>query len=109
LLILLIALPSNTAQGLAPSTWGPLSGGPFFLGISGVVYGLMGYLWMKAVFDPGAGLSVSAGTVVFLLGWMTLGFTGVLQSTLPMANLAHAVGLLAGMMLGYVTSPRTYR
>jgi membrane associated rhomboid family serine protease len=61
------------------------------------------------VFDAGSGLSVSAGTVVFLLGWMTLGFTGVLQSTLPMANLAHAGGLLAGMILGYVTSPRNWQ
>lgn len=107
LLILLTALPSNAAQGLAPSTWGPLSGGPFFLGMSGVVYGLMGYLWMKTVFDPGSGLYVSAGTVIFLLGWMTIGFTGVLQSTVAMANLAHAAGLLAGMLLGYVTSSRT--
>ena len=106
-LILLIALPSNAAQGLAPATWGTLSGGPFFLGMSGVVYGLMGYLWMKTVYDSGSGLSVSAGTVVFLLGWMTIGFTGVLQSTLPMANLAHDGGLLAGMIVGYVSSPRT--
>ena len=106
LLMLLIALPSNAAQGLAPSTWGTLSGGPFFLGMSGVVYGLLGYLWMKTVYDPGSGLFVSAGTVVFLLGWMTIGFTGVLGDTLPMANLAHAGGLLAGMILGYASSPR---
>jgi GlpG protein len=109
LLILLIAIPSNAAQGLAPSTWGALSGGPFFLGMSGVVYGLLGYLWMKTAFDPGSGMSVSTGTVIFLLGWMMLGFTGVLQSTLPMANLAHAAGLLAGMLLGYVTSPRSWQ
>ena len=107
LLILLIALPSNAAQGLAPSTWGTLSGGPFFLGMSGVVYGLMGYLWMKTVYNSGLGIVCRAGTVVFLLGWMTIGFTGVLQSTLPMANLAHAGGLLAGMIVGYVSSPRT--
>jgi GlpG protein len=107
LMILLIALASNAAQGLAPSTWGTLSGGPAFLGISGVVYGLMGYLWMKTVYDPGSGLYVSPGTVVFLLGWMTLGFTGVFQDTLPMANLAHACGLLAGMALGFVTSSRS--
>jgi len=107
LLILLTALPSNAAQGLAPSTWGTLSGGPFFLGMSGVVYGLRGYLWMKTAFDPGSGLFVSAGTVVFLLGWMTLGLTGIFQDSLPMANLAHTVGLLAGMFLGYVTSLRT--
>ncbi|MCU0874590.1 MAG: rhomboid family intramembrane serine protease [Pirellulaceae bacterium] len=107
LMILLIALASNTAQGLAPSTWGPLSGGPSFLGISGVVYGLMGYLWMKTVYDPGSGLYVNPGTVVFLLGWMTLGLTGVFQDTMPMANLAHLCGLLSGMVLGYVTSPRS--
>jgi len=107
LMILLIALASNTAQGLAPSTWGPLSGGPSFLGISGVVYGLMGYLWMKTVYDPGSGLYVNPSTVVFLLGWMTLGLTGVFQDTMPMANLAHLCGLLSGMVLGYVTSPRS--
>jgi GlpG protein len=108
LLILLIALPSNAAQGLAPSTWGTLSGGPFFLGMSGVVYGLMGYLWMKTVYDSGSGLFVSAGTVVFLLGWMTICLTGVLEDILgPIANLAHVCGLLAGMILGYVSSPRT--
>ena len=106
LMILLIALASNAAQGLAPSTWGPLSGGPSFLGISGVVYGLMGYLWMKTVYDSGSGLYVSPGTVVFLLGWMTLGLTGVFQDSMPMANMAHVCGLLSGMVLGYVTSPR---
>jgi len=106
LLILLIALASNTAQGLAPANWGPLSGGPDFLGLSGVVYGLLGYLWMKTVYHPGCGLFVNPGTVVFLLGWMTLGLTGVFQDTMPMANLAHLCGLLAGMILGYVTSPR---
>lgn len=103
LLILLIALPSNAAQGLAPSTWGTLSGSPFFLGMSGVVYGLLGYLWMKTVYDPGSGLFVSAGTVVLLLGWMTLCLTGFLG---PIANLAHVCGLLAGMVLGYASSPR---
>ncbi len=107
LLILLIAVPSNAAQGLAPSNWGMLAGGPNFLGISGVVYGLMGYLWMKTVYHPDSGLYVSAGTVVFLLGWMTIGLTGVLQDSLRMANLAHVIGLLSGMLLGYLTSPRT--
>lgn len=106
-MILLIALASNAAQGLAPATWGSLSGGPFFLGMSGVVYGLMGYLWLKTVYDPGSGLSVNLGTVFFLLGWMTLGLTGVFRDAMPMANLAHVCGLLAGMALGYLSSPRS--
>jgi len=108
-MILLIALASNAAQGLAPSSWGTLGGGPFFLGMSGVVYGLMGYLWLKTVYDPGSGLYVSFGTVAFLLGWMTLGLSGLFRDALPMANLAHVCGLLAGMALGYVSSPRASR
>lgn len=108
-MILVIALASNAAQGLAPSDWGTLSGGPFFLGLSGVVYGLMGYLWMKTTYDPGSGMYVSPGTVIFLLGWMTLGLTGVFRDTLALANLAHVCGLLAGMALGYLSSPRAAR
>jgi GlpG protein len=104
-MILVIALASNAAQGLAPATWGTLSGGPFFLGMSGVVYGLMGYLWLKTVYDPGSGMYVNPGTVVFLLGWMTIGLTGVFRDAMPMANLAHVCGLLAGMALGYISSP----
>lgn len=106
-MILVIALVSNAAQGLAPATWGTLAGGPFFLGMSGVVYGLMGYLWLKTVYDPGSGLYVNLGTVFFLLGWMTLGLTGVFRDAMPMANLAHVCGLLAGMALGYVSSLRS--
>lgn len=104
-LILVIALTSNLAQALAPGTWGPLAGGPFFLGMSGVVYGLMGYLWMKSVYDPSAGLYVSPATVMFLLGWMTIGLIGVFRDVLPMANMAHLSGLLSGMALGYLSSP----
>jgi GlpG protein len=104
LFVLLIALPSNLAQGLAPATWGTLSGGPAFVGISGVVYGLMGYLWMKTMYAPESGLYVSAGTVLFMLVFMFLGFSGLLNELFrgDIANLAHGVGLLAGMALGYL-------
>jgi GlpG protein len=106
LLMLLIALPSNLAQGLAPSDWGPLSGGPFFLGMSGVVYGLLGYLWMKTVYAPEEGLYIPSSTVLFLLIWMFLGFSGLLDGMFggSIANLAHGVGLVAGMGLGYYRS-----
>ena len=106
-LMLAVALVSNLAQGLAPSDWGPMSGGPWFCGLSGVVFGLLGYLWMKTVYQPEAGLWVSSGTVLFLLMFMALGFTGVLTPLVgPLANLAHLGGLLAGMAVGYGTSPR---
>jgi GlpG protein len=106
LFMLAIAVPSNLAQALAPSDWGPFSGGPFFLGMSGVVYGLLGYLWMKTLYAPQEGLFINGGTVVFLLIWLLLGFTGILDGMFggSIANLAHGVGLLAGMGLGYFRS-----
>lgn len=102
-LILFTGIVSNAAQGLAPSDWGLLSGGHRFLGLSGVVYGLLGYLWMKTVHEPGSGLFVSSGTVTFLVIWMVIGFTGALEAFgLRMANLAHLMGLLSGMAAGYL-------
>jgi len=102
-IVLIVALISNLAQGLAPSTWGTFSGGPFFLGMSGVVYGLLGYLWMKTTYEPESGLQVSGGTVAFLLVWMLLGFAGALDKLLgsEIANLAHGVGFVAGIAIGY--------
>jgi len=102
-IVLIVALISNLAQGLAPSEWGTFRGGPFFLGMSGVVYGLLGYLWMKTTYEPESGLHVSMGTVAFLLVWMLLGFAGVLDKLLDskIANLAHGVGFVTGIAIGY--------
>jgi GlpG protein len=103
LLILLTGALSNAAQGLAPSDWGTLAGTHRFLGLSGVVYGLLGYLWMKTLYEPASGLYVSGGTVAFLVVWMLLGFTGTLGLVgLHIANLAHGVGMLTGMVAGYL-------
>jgi GlpG protein len=102
LIMLVVALISNLAQGLAPSDWGRFSGSPAFLGMSGVVYGLLGYLWMKTTYEPDSGLYVSGRTVAFLLIWMLLGFAGALESFgIRMANLAHGVGFLTGLAIGY--------
>jgi GlpG protein len=111
-MILVIALLSNTAQALAPGDWGAFSGGTFFCGISGVVYGLFGYVWVKSIYQPGLGLLVSGSTVALLVIWMFLGLFGVLDRGLAthasdsanqggIANLTHVVGLLAGLGLSY--------
>src|SRR6185436_2556750 len=46
-LVLTIAPLSNLAQYYVS--------GPYFCGISGVVYGLFGYIWMTSKFDPDSG------------------------------------------------------
>ena len=97
MIVLAIAVFSNVLQAVIT--------GPNFGGMSGVVYGLLGYIWMKMVFDPSAGLVIKREVLFFMLGWLLLGFTGILgQFGVHMANLAHAGGLAAGMALGYLSA-----
>jgi GlpG protein len=72
---------------------------PMFGGMSGVVYGLFGYIWMKARFQPEFGLHIHPNAVVYLIGWFFLCMTGWVG---PIANGAHAGGLIAGMLIGYL-------
>ena len=76
--------------------------GPYFLGMSGVVYGLLGYIWIRGKFDPGSGLLLHRSTVTMALIWLALGLSGVLG----VANGAHVGGLLIGMAWGYLSSLR---
>ena len=72
---------------------------PNFGGMSGVAYGLFGYLWMKARFHPELGLRIQPSTVIYLMGWFVLCMTGWIG---PIANGAHLGGLIAGILLGYL-------
>jgi GlpG protein len=75
--------------------------GPFFEGMSGVVYGLLGYIWMKGKFDPASGLYLHPQTVVMMLIW----FFACLFKLIPnVANWAHGVGLVVGMAWGALSS-----
>jgi GlpG protein len=80
-----------------------IAGGSFG-GLSGVVYGLFGYLWMRAKFLPGDGFYMPREVVMQLLVWAFLCLFGVLG---PVANGAHFGGLFAGMILG--AAPRLWR
>jgi GlpG protein len=97
LLILLIAVLSNVAQAVAPEAWG---GTPRFGGMSGVVYGLFGYVWIKSTLFPAAGFRISQGTVIVLVGWLILCMTAMSN----IANVAHVVGLVVGMIMAYLPS-----
>ena len=88
-LVLAIAVISNLAQYV--------TGGPYFGGMSGVVYGLFGYIWMKSRYDPGSGLYLTQNTVRWMLIFFALCFTGLVG---PVANTAHGVGLAVGVIVG---------
>lgn len=92
-LLLSIALASNLSQFFMS--------GPMFGGMSGVIYGLFGYIWIRGKFDPSSGYYIDQSTVYILIGWLFLCMTGLLG---PIANTAHVAGLLAGMAFGFIFS-----
>ena len=95
LLVLVIAACSNLAQFYY--------GGPAFGGMSGVVYGLLGYIWMRGKFDPGSGLYLHSYTIIMMIIWFFACFTPIMPNA---ANACHAVGLVIGIVWGYLSSLR---
>jgi GlpG protein len=90
LLVLGLAAASNTAQYL----WN----GPLFGGMSGVVFGLFGYVWIKSRYDASAGLYIDPGNVTMMLLWLVLCMTGLVGR---IANAAHLVGLIGGVVVAF--------
>lgn len=95
LLIVVSAVISNWAQYV-------IGGSPLFGGMSGVVYALLGYVWMKGKFQPGLGMYLHKNTVILMMAWLAFGFTNIM----PIANWAHLGGLIVGVAWGYLGSRR---
>jgi len=74
-----------------------LAAGPAFGGMSGVVYGLLGYTWIRSL-KSNSGYLLHKGIVVMMIGWLILGYTGWIG---PIGNAAHLSGLLLGMAYGF--------
>lgn len=103
LLIVVIGVISNTAQYLV--------GGPYFLGMSGVVVGMVGYIWMRQRSAPWEGYPLQRSVLMFVTVFVLAMFSLELIATLlrffeftkqspSIANTAHIVGGLVGLALG---------
>ena len=90
-LVLVVAAVSNVAQYF----WH----GPIFGGMSGVVYGLLGYVWMQGRFNPASGLFLHPTTVMMMLIWFVLCLVGIIPNV---ANATHAAGLALGVAWGFL-------
>jgi GlpG protein len=98
-IVAVTALISNLAQYY-------VTGWPAFGGMSGVVYGLAGYVWIRGRFDRESGLYLHPQTVTILLVWLVICFTPVIGFLVGggVANAAHVAGLLVGMGWGWISS-----
>lgn len=96
-LTLLFALISNTAQW-----W--VSGHALFGGLSGVLYGLLGYCWLYQWLAPNVHFALPKGVVVLMLVWLLLCLSGLITMLGfgAIANTAHVSGLLVGCAAGLV-------
>ncbi|MEM1230681.1 MAG: rhomboid family intramembrane serine protease [Pseudomonadota bacterium] len=94
LLILLLAAGSNLAQYL-------LGDGPRFGGLSGVAYGLLGYVLLAARRQPRHEVwRLQPGLAISLLLFLVVFSTGITELfSLYVANAAHWGGLVAGWLL----------
>ncbi len=70
--------------------------GPFFGGMSGVVYGVFGFSWMQARYTS-RGYSLSNQDTMWMMGWFVLCATGLVGR---IANAQHALGLVFGLLAG---------
>jgi GlpG protein len=92
-MVVVLAVLCNTAQFL--------SSGPAFLGMSGVVYGLLGYIWMHTRYEAGTRFELSEQTVLFMIIWMAICLLNIIPSV---ANAQHVVGFIVGTIWGYHSS-----
>lgn len=74
-------------------------GGPWFGGLSGVVYALMGYVWLRGERDPQSGIFLPRGLIIFSLLWLVAGWFNIFG--MAMANGAHLGGLVVGVAMAF--------
>jgi GlpG protein len=90
-LIFGLAALCNTAQYLVS--------GPLFIGMSGVVYGLLGYVWLMSMYQPRGQYFISQGTITFMMIWLVVCLVGIIPNV---ANTQHVAGMVLGSAWGWI-------
>ena len=79
-----------------------------FGGLSGSVYGLLGYCFIIELDGRHGRYGLPEALYLFMFIWLLVGFTGVLSffGFGNVANTAHLVGMIAGFIIGLITKYR---
>ena len=97
MLFVVIALVSNISQF-------QFAGPGLFGGMSGVVYGLLGFAWVGPLLQPNWRIQPSPAIMLFMVGWLVACMVGLVEvfGFGKVANAAHLGGLVCGALLGLV-------
>lgn len=99
--LLLLVMVAGVFSNMIQAGW---AGSILFGGMSGVIYALLGYIWVKGRFVPDPSLALPPGVLGFMLIWLLIGMSGVLELVfgVGVANGAHVGGFGIGLLLGLV-------
>lgn len=113
LLVLVLAVISNVAQVMVDSWLEQTNLFPDvgnFGGMSGVNYGLFGFVFVRSYVLQDATYRLQPATSLILFAWLILCFAsnyGVINMGIgSVANTAHVAGMLAGMAIAYLSQPQ---
>ena len=73
-----------------------LVSGPQFGGMSGVLYSMLGFIWVYKKINIEFEYSIPRFDIGMMIGWFFVCLTGVLG---PIANTAHGIGLVVGIVV----------
>jgi GlpG protein len=76
------------------------------IGLSGVVYALFGFLYLKGYLDSKYKGFISQKTAIIFLAWLVICIVITLLDILPIGNAAHIGGLLWGFLLAYLAQKK---
>ncbi|MEZ6090475.1 MAG: rhomboid family intramembrane serine protease [Pirellulaceae bacterium] len=102
-LIVFTGVIAIVVQALFPEK---LGGSPFVVGISGAIYGLFGYLWVRPILQPSFPNVMPSSTVMLMLLFMVI-FIVMPRGSMgghAIANVAHVAGLFAGIACAFVAT-----
>jgi GlpG protein len=106
LLILFTGVISILLPAISPTggVFGlPALGGAPVVGFSGVIYGIIGFGWIKMKMQPHLGILIPPFVLIFMMILLGLGLVSSAGGFFGgnTSHLAHAAGLLAGVAFGY--------
>ena len=96
-LFIVIGVLSNLAQFYVS--------GPAFCGAAGILFGLLGYVWIRGRMDPASGLFLRPHTVAMMLVFYIVGMAGSASGLfkLSLGTTAQVTGFALGWIWGFLS------